>query len=73
MAVIALCVTAAYSPVVESQETKNEAALGRCAPDTALPRASAADRTEIPEMPAPQTAQLMGIPEAQGQSSPSSS
>ena len=73
MAVIALCVTAAYSRVVASQETKNEAALGRWASDAAPPFASAADRTEIREMPAPQTDQLMGIPEAQGQSSPSSS
>ena len=72
MTIIALCLRAAYSPVVASQETKNEADLGCCASDAALPCPSAADRTEIRETPAPQTAQVMGIPEAQGQSNSSS-
>lgn len=70
MTVIALCLTAANSSVVASQETKEEANLS-CSPSAAtLPCPAATDRKELPETPVPQTADLTGIPEAQGQSNP---
>jgi hypothetical protein len=72
MTVIALCLTAAYSPVVASQETKKEAGLSCGANDTTFPCPSVAARKEIPETQGLQTANLTGIPEAQDQSNPSS-
>jgi hypothetical protein len=78
MSVIALCLTAAYSPVVASQETKvapqetkKEADLSCSSSDATLPCASATARKEIPETQGRQAA--TGIPEAQGQSNPPSS
>jgi hypothetical protein len=73
MAVIALCLTAAYSPFVASQETKKERDLSRSSSDTTFPRPSAAARKEIPETQGQQAANLTGIPAAQDQSNPSSS
>ena len=73
MAAIALCLTAAYSPVVASQETKDEAALRRSSCDATLPCPSAAAKKEIPETQGRQAANLTGIPVAQDQSNPSSS
>ncbi len=70
---IALCLTAAYSPVVASQETKDEAALRRSSCDGTFPCPSAAARKEIPETQGRQAANLTGIPVAQEQSNPSSS
>jgi hypothetical protein len=72
MIVIALCLTAAYSPVVASQETKNEVDLGRCVSDAALPCPFSADPKEGPETPGQTAASLAGIPEAQDPSHPSS-
>jgi len=71
MAVIALCLTATYSPVVASQETKKEAVLSCNSSDVTFPCPSAEARKEIPETQGQQAA--TGIPEAQDQSSPSSS
>jgi hypothetical protein len=73
MAVIALGLAAAYSPVVASQETKKEAGLSCGSNDTTFPSPSAAARKEIPETQGQQAANLTGIPEAQDQSNPSSS
>jgi hypothetical protein len=73
MTVIALCLTAAYSTVVASQETKKEAELNCSSSDTKLPCPSAPDRKELPEAPAPQATDLTGIPEAQEPNSPLSS
>ena len=73
MTVIALCLTAACSPVVASQEMKKEAGLICGSNDTTFPCPSVADRKEIPETQGQQTANLAGIPEAQDQSNPSSS
>jgi hypothetical protein len=72
MTVIALCLTAAYSPVVASQETKKEAGLICGSDDTTLPCPYVAARKEIPEAQGQQAANLVGIPEAQDQSNPSS-
>jgi len=72
MTLIALGLTAAYSPVVASQETEKEADLSCSSSDATLPCRSAADRKELPEAPIPQAANLSGIPEAQDQSNPSS-
>jgi len=73
MTVMALCLTAAYSSVVASQETKKEADLSCSSTDATLPCRSAADRKELPEAPVPQAADLTGIPESQGQSNPPNS
>jgi hypothetical protein len=71
--VIALCLTAAHSSVVASQETKKEADLS-CSPSAAtLPCPAATDRKELPEAPVAQAANLTGGPEAQALSGPSSS
>src|SRR5260370_35371653 len=70
MIVIALGLTAAYSPVVASQETKKEADLSCSSSDAASPCPSAAARKEIPETQGQQAANLAGIPEAQDQSNP---
>jgi hypothetical protein len=67
MAAIALCLTAAYSSVVASQETKKEADLSCSFSDATLPCHSAADRKELPEAPVPQAASSSGDPEAQDQ------
>jgi hypothetical protein len=72
MTVIALCFAAGYSPVVASQETKEEAALSCGSSDATLPCPSLAARNEIPETQGQQAANLTGIPEAQDQSNPSS-
>jgi hypothetical protein len=73
MTVIALCLTAAYSPVVASQETKKDADLCRSSSDTAFPCPSTAARKEIPETPVQHAANLPDAPQAQDQSSPTSS
>jgi|HubBroStandDraft_2_1064218.scaffolds.fasta_scaffold18357_1 hypothetical protein len=73
MTVIALCLAAAYSPVVGSQETKKEAGLSCSFSDATLPCASSEGGNEIPETQGQQAANLTGIPEAQDQSNPSSS
>jgi hypothetical protein len=72
MALIALCVTAAHSPVVASQETNKEAAPSCNSSDARFPCPLAAKK-EIPEAPDWQAANLTNIPEAQDQSYPSSS
>ena len=71
MAVIALCFTAAYSPVVASQETKKEAVLSCNSSDVTFPCPSAEARKEIPETQGQQAA--TDLAEAQDQGSPSSS
>ncbi|HWY44443.1 MAG TPA: hypothetical protein VNX66_13160 [Candidatus Sulfotelmatobacter sp.] len=68
----ALCVTAAYSPVVASQETKKEVDLRCSSSDATFPCSSTASSKELPDAPAPQTAQLTGVAEAQDHTSPSS-
>ena len=73
MTVVAVCLAAAYPPVVASQETKKEAELCRISSDTALPCPSPAPRKEIPETRAQQAANLPDAPQAQVQSSPSNS
>jgi hypothetical protein len=73
MTVIALCLTAAYSSVVASQETKKEADPNCSSSDAKFPCPSVADRKELPEAPAAQAADLTGIPEAQERNSPLSS
>jgi hypothetical protein len=73
MTAIALCLTAACSPVVASQEMKKEAGLICGSNDTTFPCPSVADQKEIPETQGQQAANLAGIPEAQDQSNPSSS
>jgi len=74
MTVIALCLTAAYSPVVASQETKKEADLCRNSSDAKLPCSSAAATKKIPETKRQQAANLPDAPQPQGQSNlPSSS
>src|ERR1700676_2905704 len=70
MAVIALCLTSAYSPVVASQETKKEAVLSCDSSDVTFPRPSAEARKEIPETKGQQEA--TGTPEAQDKRSLSS-
>jgi hypothetical protein len=73
MTAFALVLTAAYSPVVASQETKKGADLSCSSSDAALPCPSAAGRKELPESPVPQADSLTGISEAQDQSNPPSS
>jgi hypothetical protein len=72
MTVVGLGLTAVYSPVVASQETKKEADLSRCSSDATLPCSSAAARKEIPETKGQQAVHPTGIPEAIDQSNPSS-
>jgi hypothetical protein len=67
MTLIALCLSATYSPVVASQETKKEAELCRISSDTALPCPSPAPRKEIPETQAQQAANLPDAPQPQDQ------
>ena len=68
----ALCVTAAYSPVVASQETQKEVDLRCSSSDATFPCPSTASSKELPDAPAPQTARLTGVAEAQDHTSPSS-
>ncbi len=68
MTVIALCLTAAYSPVVASQETKKEADLCHNSTDAAFSCPSAATAKEIPETQSPQAANLPDAPQPKGQS-----
>ena len=70
MTVIALCLAAAYSPVVASQEIKKEADLSRSSSDAALPPSSAAPAKEIAETKNRQAANLPNAPQAQDQSNP---
>ncbi len=70
---IALCLTAAYSPFVASQEIKKDADLCRSSPDTALPCPSATPAKEIAETQNRRAANLPDAPQAQDQTSPSSS
>src|SRR5437879_12074419 len=69
MTVIALCLTAAYSPVVAPQETKKEADLSCTSSNAASPCPSATAGKEIPETQR-QAANLTGIPEAQDHNNP---
>jgi hypothetical protein len=73
MTVFTLCLTAAYSPVVASQETRKEADLSCSSTDATFPCPSAADRKGIPETQGQPAATLTGIPEAQDQSNPPTS
>ncbi len=75
MTVIALGLTAAYSPVVASQETKKEVDHSCPSSDEALPCSSAAPAKEIAETKNRQAAGLPDAPQARAQSnlpSPSS-
>jgi len=73
MAVIVLCLAAAYSPVVASQETKKEADLSCNSSDAASLCPSAAASKQIPETHSQQPAILPGFPEPKHQSNPPSS
>jgi len=73
MTVIALCLTAAYSPVAASQETKKKADLGCDSSDGAFSCPSVALEKEIPETQGQQAANLPDAPHAQEQSNPPSS
>jgi hypothetical protein len=73
MAVIALGLSAAYSPVAGSQETKRDVDPCRSSLDTALPCPSLAPAKEIAETQNQQTANLPDAPQAQDQTTPSSS
>jgi hypothetical protein len=68
MTVIALCLSAAFSPVVASQETKKEPEVCRSSANAAFPCPSAAATKEIPETPGQQAANLPDAPQPQGQS-----
>jgi hypothetical protein len=67
---IALCLTAAYSPVVASQETKKEAALSPCSSGATPACPSAAATNEILEASGQGAADLPDKPEPQDQSNP---
>src|SRR5260370_22993392 len=56
--VIALCLSAAYAPVVVSQETKKDADPCSSSSDTAFPCPSSAGKKEIPATPGLQAAKL---------------
>jgi hypothetical protein len=72
--VIALCLTAAYSPVAASQETKKKADLGCNSSDAALSCPSAPATKETLETQSRQMANLPDAPQPQDQSNlPSSS
>jgi hypothetical protein len=68
IAVITLGLTAAYSPVVASQETKKEADRSCSSSNEALPCPSVAPAKEIPEAQNRQAANLPDAPQPQGQS-----
>jgi hypothetical protein len=70
MTVVALCLTAAYSPDVSSQEAKKEADLSCSSSDAAFPCPSATPGKEIAETQKRQAASLPDAPQAQDQSSP---
>jgi hypothetical protein len=70
--VIALCLAAAYSPVVVAQETKKEAGLSPCSSAATPPCPSALATNEIPEARGQRAADLPGKPEPQDQSNPPS-
>jgi hypothetical protein len=73
MTLIALCLVAAYPPVVASQEMKKEADVARCSSDAAFPCPSPATK-EIAEAKGQLAANLPDAPQPQGQSNlPSSS
>jgi len=69
---IALCLTAAYSPVVASQETKKEAGLSPCSSGATPPCPSTPASNEIPEAHGQRAADLPDKPEPQDQSDPPS-
>jgi hypothetical protein len=73
IAAIALYLTAAYSPVALSQETKKDADQCRGSSDTAFPCPSAAPEKEIAGTMDQQAANLPDAPQPQDHSSPSSS
>jgi len=66
--VITLCLSAAHSPVVVSQETKKEADLCPSSSDAKLPCSSATATKEIPETKSQQAANFPEAPQPQGQS-----
>jgi hypothetical protein len=68
MTMIALCLSAAFSPVAASQETKKEPELCRRSANARFPCRSAAATKEIPETPGQQAANLPDAPQPQGQS-----
>jgi hypothetical protein len=70
---IALCLTAAYPPVVASQETKKQADLNCSSPGATSSCASATAKKEIPETPGQQAANLPDALQPQDQSNPPSS
>ena len=70
LVVITLFLTAAYSPVAVSQETKKETAVTCTPSDTASPCPSAAPATEIPPPQSRQVAYLPDAPQPQYQSDP---
>ncbi len=72
MTAIALCLMAAYSPAVASQEAKREADPCHSSSDTALPCPSLAPAKEITETKDRQAANLPDASQAQDQSDPSS-
>jgi hypothetical protein len=69
---IALCLTAAYSPVVASQETKKEPGPSPCSSGATPPCPSAPATNEIPEAHGQRAADLPDKPEPQDQSNPPS-
>jgi hypothetical protein len=69
---IVLCLTAAYSPVVASQETKKEAGFSPCSSGATPPCPSAPATNEIPEARGQRAAELPDQPEPQDQSNPPS-
>jgi hypothetical protein len=71
--VIALCLTAAHSPVAASQETKKQSDLTCTSSAATSPCPSASPAKEIPETQSQQAANLPDAPQAQDQSIPSSS
>src|SRR5260221_12452410 len=71
MTIIALCITAAYSPLAASQETKKEAALSCSSSEVPFPCLPAEARKEIPEAPGQQAASLPDAPQAQDQNNSS--
>ncbi len=75
MTVIWLCLTAAYSPVAESQETQKKADFDCSSPDATSPCPSTGSTKEIatkeiPETQSRQAANLPDAPQAQNQSNP---
>jgi hypothetical protein len=73
IAAIALSLTAAYSPLALSQQTKKEANLNCPPSDGVSPCPSAAAATEIPATHSRQVANLPDAPQPQYQSDPSGS